>query len=150
LLASYASLQSAMLMVDTAGWTEIETRLKPLIDGTSPWRHMARETLGIAAIKAGRTSDARRHLGQVIADQNAPPALIERARTLMAIVTEGELGKRVPRTEAPKAPAPVAPVKAADPKPAPAPAAGPEAKTASPAKPEDGKPIPPKDGTAKK
>jgi hypothetical protein len=106
-------------------------------------------------MKAGRTNDARRNLERVIADQTAPPALIERARTLMAIITEGELAKRAPKAEAPKAvptaPAPT-PVKAPDPAPAvapaPTPAPTPGAKS-EPPKTEDGKPKPGTDGKPK-
>jgi len=156
MLASFASLQSAMLMVDTASWTEVETRLKPVVEGTSPWRHSARETLALAAMRAGRTNDARRNLERVIADQTAPPALIERARTLMAIITEGELAKRAPKAEAPKAAPTPTPVKSPDPAPAvvpapmpaPVPAPAPGAKS-EPPKTDDGKPTPAPDGKPK-
>ena len=58
-LADYARLQTAMLKVDTTDWTDIQNRVIDLAGDASPWRHGAREVLGLAAYKAGKLPEAR-------------------------------------------------------------------------------------------
>jgi hypothetical protein len=91
LLADVARLQSAMLTIDTASWTDTQNRLTPLNTETNVWRHAARELLGLAAQKAGQTKDARTIFEQLIGDSTTPATIGERAKMVMAIITEAEL-----------------------------------------------------------
>lgn len=93
LLADYARLQAAMLRVDTADWTEMQNRLKPLVADGNPWRFSARELLALAAQKAGRSEDARSEFQKLAGDREAPPSIGERARVMLAMLTEAELAK---------------------------------------------------------
>ncbi len=84
LLGDFARLQAAALRLGEADFTEMQNRLKPLVAEGNPWRASARELLAAAAIKAGRTDEARALLEQVLADRTTPPGLAERVRNMMA------------------------------------------------------------------
>jgi hypothetical protein len=109
LLSDFARLQSAMLTIDTANWTDMQNRLTPLNTDTNAWRHAARELLGLAAQKAGQVNEARTYFGQLIGDSTTPAAIGERAKMVMAILTEAELAKTNPATQIPVKPEMVAP-----------------------------------------
>jgi hypothetical protein len=110
LLGDYAQLQAAMLRLDSASWTDMQNRLNGLAGDNSAWRFSARELLGLAAHKAGKTEDARTQFQRLLSDRNTPPSISERARVMMAMLTEAELAKAVP--PAPETPA-APPTKAA-------------------------------------
>lgn len=93
LLADYARLQAATLRVDGADWTEMQNRLNPLVADGNAWRFSARELLALAAQKAGRSEDARSHFQKLAGDRDTPPSIGERARVMLAMLTEAELAK---------------------------------------------------------
>lgn len=103
LLAEFARLQTAMLKVDTADWTEMQNRLNDLATDSSPWRHSARELLGLSAMKAGRTDDARANFEKLLGDRSTPQGLAERARIAMATLTAASLAKAAEAKAAPAA-----------------------------------------------
>jgi hypothetical protein len=93
LLGSFARLQAAMLRLDTASWTDMQNRLNDLAAESNPWRYSARELLGLAAYKAGSVDDARAEFSRLLSDRNVPPGIAERARVMMAELTQAELAK---------------------------------------------------------
>ena len=102
LLGDYAQLQAATLRLDSANWTEMQNRLNPLVAEGNPWRFSAREMLGLAAQKAGRAQDARAQFERLLSDRETPPGIGERARVMLAMLTEAELVKaQGPATGAP-------------------------------------------------
>ncbi len=126
LIKDFARLQTVALKIDTADFTEVQNRLNDLVGDKSPWRYMARELVGVSAIRAGRMDDARNLLAPLAADPRASAAVRERAGALMSIVVAAELAKSAPakveleKTEASDAPAPagnVSPPKAEVPRP---------------------------------
>jgi len=124
LLADYARLQAAMLRLDAANWTDMQNRLTDLAADGNAWRFSARELLGLAAQKAGKTEEARTQFQRLLGDRNTPPSIGERARIMLAMLTEAELASA-------PASAPAAPVPAPEPK---APAGDGKAKGEVPAK----------------
>lgn len=94
LLRGYAQLQAAALSVDKADFTEMQNRLNPLIGDNSPWRYSARELLGLAAFKAGKTSEARVLLMPLLVDQTTPQTINERVQIVLAEIAAGELEKK--------------------------------------------------------
>jgi hypothetical protein len=99
LLADYARLQAAMLRLDSASWTDMQNRLNGLAEDSNAWRFSARELLGLAAHKAGKTEEARKEFQRLVGDRNTPAGIAERARVMMAMLTEAELAKAsVPET----------------------------------------------------
>jgi len=96
LLADYARLQSAMLKFDGADFTELKNQLRPLAIDRSPWRYSARELLGLGAAKSGRPAEAKNYFQRLLADRGTPPGISERARVMMAALTEAERAKPPP------------------------------------------------------
>ena len=96
LLADYAQLQAAMLRLDSASWTEMQNRLNDLAAESNPWRFSARELLGLAAQKAGKTDEARTQFQRLLSDRNTPPSIGGRARVMLAMLTEAELASATP------------------------------------------------------
>jgi hypothetical protein len=103
LLRDFAAIQAALLRVDTADWTEMQNRLKDLINDGNAWRASARELLGLAAMKAGREDEARKAFEQILGDSAATPATAQRAQVMMTILTEAALAKAA-STKAPTTP----------------------------------------------
>ena len=96
MLRDFARLQAAGLRIGEAYFTEIENRLTPLMGDQSPWRFSARELLGLAAFKAGKTTEARTILTPLFVDQSAPQSITERAQIVMAEIAAGEIAKKTP------------------------------------------------------
>ena len=95
-------MQAASLKVDSAGWTDMQNRLNDLAADGNPWRASARELLGLAAMKAGKIEEAREQFQRLLSDRDTPPSISERARIMMAMLTEKELS--TPATPAAAAP----------------------------------------------
>lgn len=91
LLGDYAQLQAAMLRVDSVSWTDMQNRLNPLAADSNAWRFSARELLGLAAQKAGKIDEARTEFQRLLTDRGTPPSIAERARLMLAMLTEAEL-----------------------------------------------------------
>jgi hypothetical protein len=101
LLADFARLQAASLKLDTAGFTDMQNRLNDLAADGNPWRASARELLGLAALRAGKTEDARQQFQRLLSDRDTPPSISERARIMLAMLTEAELSAPAPAAEPP-------------------------------------------------
>jgi hypothetical protein len=100
LLRDFATLQSAMLRVDQADWTEMKNRLTPLLDDKQPWRAEAREVLGLAAMKAGQTEEATKLFEQLLGDRGATSGMSRRAQEMLAILTDQAAAKNAPTASA--------------------------------------------------
>ncbi len=121
ILADFARLQSAMLSLDTAPLADIQTKLAPLVSENNPWRFNAMELLGLAALKAGKTDEARAQFEKLIGDQGLPQGIAERARIVMGSLVAADLAKNA----APAQPASAQPAQPQAPQAAPAQAPAP-------------------------
>jgi hypothetical protein len=92
-IREFSTVQAASLRLGDADFTEMQNRLNDLAREGSAWRHSAREILGLAAIKAGKTDDARAYLGMLLGDKDTPQGTLERARVLMATIASAELSR---------------------------------------------------------
>jgi hypothetical protein len=110
LIADFARLQTAMLKADTADWTDMQNRLTDLMREGNPWRHAARELLGMVAHKAGKSAEARAEFETLLGDRATPAGIAERVAIMMALMTQADMtaaqGTKVPGTRAPGAPEP--------------------------------------------
>lgn len=122
LIRDFARLQSTALKIDSADFTEVKNRLNDLIGDKNPWRYLARELMGVAAIRGGQLDEARGLLAPMSADPRAPAAARERAGALMNVVVAAELERSAPgkieleKTDPPAA-APEVPAKSSPPAP---------------------------------
>lgn len=78
-LRNLARLRSGMILINGDDYKALVERLKPLATAGNAWRHTARELLGLAAMKAGKTEEALGYFEQVLADATAPRDIISRA-----------------------------------------------------------------------
>jgi hypothetical protein len=98
LLSGFARLQTAMLSLDTASWDDMRGRLAELVSDKSPWRYNAQELLGMAALKAGKTEEARAQFERLASDQGVPTGIAGRARIVMGSIVASEMAIKVPPT----------------------------------------------------
>ncbi|MCB1510569.1 MAG: tetratricopeptide repeat protein [Hyphomicrobiaceae bacterium] len=91
LLKSFAKLQIATLKLDTASFTDVKNQLNDLLNDSNPWRHSAREILGLAAYKAGNYAEARKTFQALMLARDVPRQLVQRAQVAMALITRDEL-----------------------------------------------------------
>jgi hypothetical protein len=87
-LRDMARLRAAYILVDHGSHADVASRVEALTADGNELRHSARETLGLAAWKDGRASDALTLFEQLASDAQAPGALRDRA-TLMAELIRG-------------------------------------------------------------
>jgi hypothetical protein len=83
-----ARLRAAFILVDSGSYADVAARVETLTADTNALRHSAREALGLAAWKEGRSSDALTLFEQIAADEQAPRNSRARA-TLMAELIQG-------------------------------------------------------------
>jgi hypothetical protein len=84
-LQDLAAVRAALLLVDTAPYEELRTRLEPLTAADRPFRHSARELLALGAWRAGDSAAARRWIDTVVSDPETPASIRNRVDVLMAL-----------------------------------------------------------------
>lgn len=81
-----ARLKSALALLDTAPYGEIEGRLKPLTDSKRPYAALAREALAMAKLKAGKTQDALGDFQVLSLMADAPEDVRQRAGAAVELI----------------------------------------------------------------
>jgi hypothetical protein len=102
-MRAMARLRAALLLVDTASFVDLENRLRDLAATGTPWRHTAREILGLAAWRSGDYATAKQHFDSLVADQEAPQDLRQRVQLMLALVGAKLGGDAVAPTDATEA-----------------------------------------------
>jgi len=87
ILRDLARLQAGRILVDSASAAEIANRMEPLIAAQSPFRHSAREILGLARYRAGEREAAQKIFAEILTDPETPPGMRTRAEMLRALVS---------------------------------------------------------------
>jgi hypothetical protein len=90
-----ARLKSAFALLDTASLTELEGRLKPLMDDGRPYRIQAREALAFAKLNAGDLKGARGDFVLISQALDAPQGAQARAQAAVGLIDSGS-AKAVP------------------------------------------------------
>ncbi|MEW5686930.1 MAG: hypothetical protein AB1942_18585 [Pseudomonadota bacterium] len=90
-----ARLKSAFALLDTAAVTELEGRLKPLMEDGRPYRLQAREALAFAKLKAGDTAGARGDFVLISQSLDAGQGAQARAQAAIGLIDSGS-AKAVP------------------------------------------------------
>jgi len=81
-----ARLRAALILVDTASLADLQDRIGDLAGTGEPWRHSAREILGLAAWRSGDLKTARGYYEQIAADQEKPADLQTRAQFMLDLI----------------------------------------------------------------
>lgn len=84
-----AKLRAGMLRLDNADPASVRQALEPLAAPSNPWRHLARELLGLSGLKSGDMDYAGRWFDQIAADRETPASLRQRLDTYTALVAGG-------------------------------------------------------------
>ncbi|MGF1463307.1 MAG: tetratricopeptide repeat protein [Maricaulaceae bacterium] len=85
-LADLARLQAAYAAFGTESRAALETRLSTLLTPANPFRHLARELVGLAAWTEGDAARARSEYGLLNVALDATPALRQRAAQALAVL----------------------------------------------------------------
>jgi hypothetical protein len=81
-----ARVRSAQLLVETATYPDMLSRLEPSTAPGSTFRHTARELLALSAWRANDATSARKWLDMIANDGETPPGLRSRAEALQALL----------------------------------------------------------------
>ena len=98
-----ARIRAALLALDTGDVAGAKERAAPLDTAGNPWRHAAREVLGMAAYKSGELQTARDYFSAIQQDAETPADLWFRSGMMVALI-DGQLA--APGTEGDATPAP--------------------------------------------
>ena len=94
-IGDIARLKSALALLDTAPLSEMEGRLKPLMEEGRPFRIQAREALAYAKIRAGDLTGARGEFVLINQSLDAPQGAQSRAQAAIGLIDSGS-AKAVP------------------------------------------------------
>jgi hypothetical protein len=81
-----AKVRAAQLLLETAGYPNMLSRLGPATAPVATFRHTARELLALSAWRANDTAAARQWLDLIANDGETPPSLRSRAEALQALL----------------------------------------------------------------
>jgi hypothetical protein len=95
LLGDAARLKSALAILDTAPFSEVEGRLGPLMKEGRPYRLQAREALAYAKLMKGDTAGARGDFVVLQSVLDAPENLRQRSAAAVSLIDSGS-AKAVP------------------------------------------------------
>lgn len=84
-----ARLKSALALLDTAPYKDMEARLTPLTKDGRPYRAQAREALAFAKLMAGNTAGAREDFSVIQRMIDAPDGAHQRAAAAIELIDSG-------------------------------------------------------------
>ncbi len=87
-LQHFATIQAASLLLDEASFEDMRKRLDALAVTGNPWRHSARELLGLSAYRNGESDAARRYFDVMLSDQQTPANMRRRAEMLLSLLVQ--------------------------------------------------------------
>lgn len=101
-LRDVARLRAGYLLVDSGTYAEARQRVEPLAVAGNPFRHGAREVLGLSAFRSGDWAEARRWFEALVSDAEAPPQMRQRADLVLDVIGSAD---KPPPVAPPPAPA---------------------------------------------
>ncbi|OLF77775.1 hypothetical protein AWH62_03640 [Maricaulis sp. W15] len=107
LLRDMAEIRSVWASWDSLSFSDIDLRLSVLIGGDSPFRHLARETIAAAALRADEIERARTQYQFLSFASDAPSGVQRRAQEALALIAQRNAlaGEPVDASAAEEAPA---------------------------------------------
>lgn len=85
-LRDLARLKAALILVDSASYENLKSRLSGITEEANPWRNSAWEILGLAAYRAGDLEAAAEAFETISADLGAPQEVRQRAEMMLALI----------------------------------------------------------------
>ena len=87
-----AAVRAGYLLVDSASYSELLSKLEPLTAPDRTFRYTAQEILALSAWKAGDTIATRKWTDMIMADPSAPAGTRSRAQVLSELIAAGNKG----------------------------------------------------------
>ena len=87
-----AAVRAGVLLVDTAPYSELRTRLEPVTANDRTFRHTARELLALSAWKSGDVAAARQWTDMIMADPQTPAGTRSRVQVLSELIAANGKG----------------------------------------------------------
>jgi hypothetical protein len=87
-----AAVRAGLLLVDSAPYPEMRTRLEPLTAADRTFRYTARELLALSAWKSGDMAAARQWADMIVTDPQSPPSVRSRAEVLTELISASGKG----------------------------------------------------------
>jgi len=87
-----AAVRAGLLMVDSAPYADLRTRLEPLTGPERAFRHSAREILALSAWKAGDMGAARKWTDAIMSDPQTPAGTRSRTGVLSELIAASGKG----------------------------------------------------------
>jgi hypothetical protein len=81
-----ARIRAAQLLLETASYADMKSRLEAAAGPDATFRHTARELLALSAWRANDTAATRQWLDAIANDGGTPPSLRSRAEALQALL----------------------------------------------------------------
>lgn len=107
-LRDVARVRAAYLLLGEGDLAGVNQRVGSMAVEGNPWRHSAREILGLAAYQAGDLSTANARFEELMADSATPQDMRQRAQLMVALIAADGPPAAAPASEAPASDAPVA------------------------------------------
>ncbi|MCW5695356.1 MAG: tetratricopeptide repeat protein [Bauldia sp.] len=85
-LRDVAALRAALLLVDTAPFSTLLSRLTPLTADGNPFRHLARELLAVSAIHHDDMANARDWVLTMLSDNDIPQTTFQRGNAMLGLI----------------------------------------------------------------
>lgn len=86
LLQNLAKIRAGYLLVDTSSYADLAAKIEPLAGADDPWRHSAREILGLSAYHAKDFANASKWFEAVAGDKDVPPQARQRADLMLQLI----------------------------------------------------------------
>ena len=90
LVSDLARLRAAMILSDSLDPAELQSRIGDLVQTGNPWRHSAREVLGLAAYRVGDYTAARKYFNEIADDQESGQGVKQRAQLMLGLINSRE------------------------------------------------------------
>ena len=88
----FARIQAAMLRLDSDAAKDLKTRIGDMAKPGQPFRHMAREILGLAAFKDADYAAAETYMNESLSDPAVPQGIRQRAEMMLSLIAEATAG----------------------------------------------------------
>ncbi|WP_018184214.1 tetratricopeptide repeat protein [Kaistia granuli] len=86
LLKAMARLRAALLVVDSSDLAAMKSRVGDLAEVGNPWRHSARELLGLTAWRNGDAEAARGYFQSIADDPETPQSMQSRTQLMLDLI----------------------------------------------------------------
>jgi hypothetical protein len=90
LVGDLARIRAALILADSQTPQELTARIGDLAQTGNPWRHAAREILGLAAFRTNDLTTARQYFDEIVGDQDSGQGVRSRAQLMLGLIQSRE------------------------------------------------------------